>query len=630
MKVPYKIDIHHHAVPPTVAEIFAHLGNTKMGGINVPSFNPTEDIAFMDRAQIKTAIVCLSDVGDTFKEEANATRIARAANDYYAQLKQDYPGRYGAFATLPLPHVNRAKQELVYALDDLQLDGVMLLSNFEGVYLGDPKFDEIMAELDKRKSVVFVHPGKTPENSAKDALSFPEFMLEFVFDTSRAITNMIVNKIPERYPNIRFIFAHMGGTVPYLIERMTLGVVNVRHYNPNISAETQEKIDRFSTVLGRMLPMDIISERTAHVQKALKGFYFDTAVSSAAPTIQAVKDVAGLDHIVFGTDFSYAPEVVNQISQRLLEKSSLTEDEKNAVGTNALALFPQFKQLLKVERKKINMNSLTTNTLTPTEQTAFITLKAHAADAKSKHSILNDQNSLSIMKSVDFDFSKIQGSKKMDMKEQFGTVIRGKIIDGWVTNFIATNPSAVVVDLGCGLDNRSERITLPAGVDWFNVDLAGIIQLRNHFYADSSNKHNITVDVDDVTWLSQLPPNRPVIFIADGFIPFVKTDYFIKLLNAITQTCPQGEFVMNGYTRFAAKALPHVRGIKDLGVKVSPGFDDPHQIEAWAPKMHFKEQERLVDSRYIEYMPFGYRLQCKITRLPGLNKLDIGVLRYKF
>lgn len=343
MKTPYKIDIHHHVIPAAVAEIFAQLGNTKMGGINVPAFNPEEDLAFMDRAQIQTAIVSLSDVGDTFKKEADAKRIARTSNEFYAQLRQDYPGRYGAFATLPLPHIDAARQELIYALDDLQLDGVMLLSNFEGVYLGNPKFDDIMAELNKRRAIVFVHPGKTPEDSAKDALSFPEFMLEFVFDTSRAITNMIVNKIPERYPNIRFIFAHMGGTVPYLVERITLGVVNVRHYNPNISADAQEKIDRFSTALGRVLPMDVVSERTAHVQKALKSFYFDTAVSSAAPTIQAVKDFAGLEHIVFGTDFSYAPEVVNQISQRLLDKSGLSDDEKSAVGTNAYALFPQFR-----------------------------------------------------------------------------------------------------------------------------------------------------------------------------------------------------------------------------------------------------------------------------------------------
>ncbi|HJP81725.1 MAG TPA: amidohydrolase family protein [Candidatus Saccharimonadales bacterium] len=344
MKSPYKIDIHHHVIPSTVAEIFAELGNTKMGGIKIPSFDPKEDLAFMDRAQIKTAIVSLSDVGDTFKHEANARRIARAANEYYADLRKEHPGRYGAFATLPLPYIESAKQELRYALDELQLDGVMLLSNFEGTYLGDTKFDTVMAELNKRNTVVFVHPGKTPENSAKAALSFPEFMLEFVFDTSRAITNMIVNRIPERYPNIRFIFAHMGGTIPYLLERITLGVVNVRHYNPNISASAQEKIDRVSTVVGRVLPMDIVSERTAHVKKALKSFYFDTAVSSSAPTIQAVKSFTGLTHIVFGTDFSYAPEVVNQISQRLLDKSGLSEDEKRMVATNAYALFPQFNK----------------------------------------------------------------------------------------------------------------------------------------------------------------------------------------------------------------------------------------------------------------------------------------------
>lgn len=93
---------------------------------------------------------------------------------------------------------------------------------------------------------------------------------------------------------------------------------------------------------------------------------------------------------------------------------------------------------------------------------------------------------------------------------------------------------------------------------------------------------------------------------------------------------PEGEFVMNGYTKLAAKALPHVRGIEDLGVKTYAGFNNPRQIETWAPDMHFAEQRRLVDSPYVDRMPFGYKLQCKITRLPGLNTLDIGALRYTF
>lgn len=276
------------------------------------------------------------------------------------------------------------------------------------------------------------------------------------------------------------------------------------------------------------------------------------------------------------------------------------------------------------------MNHLATSALTPTEQTAFITLKAHAADAQSQHPILNDQKSIAIKEAVDFDFSKIQGSKKMDMKEQFGTVIRGKILDEWVANFVTAHPDAVIVDLGCGFDNRQERINLPSSVDWFNVDLDGIIQLRDSVYPSSANIHNMTVAANDVFWLSKLPAGRPTLFIADGFMPFVETRQFINLLNAITTTCKEGEFIMNGYTKLAAAALPRVRGIKDLGVQTYPGFDSPHQIEDWAPAMHLKEQRRLVDSPYVEYMPFGYRLQCKITRLPGLNKLDIGVLRYAF
>lgn len=336
----YRVDVHHHAIPPEVLKLFSDLGINKMGGVSISPFDPNQTLKFMDHALIKTSVVCLSDVGSSFEEEENAVIIAKKSNQFYYQLRKSYNGRFGAFATLPLPYVESSIDELKHALDTLDLEGVMMLSNNNGVYLGDPSLDPIMKELNKRKAVVCVHPSQSPGFQESKTLKFPGFLLDFVFDTTRAITNMVFNKTVKKYPNIKFIFAHMGGTAPYLMERIALGMLESQHH----TLSSEKMIDIATSVMSPVT----IEETLTHVNKTLSSFYYDTALSSAPATISAVKRLAGVEHIVFGSDYKYAPEPVEKLSTRfLMDNPNITEEDMKLIErNNALRLLPHLKDNL--------------------------------------------------------------------------------------------------------------------------------------------------------------------------------------------------------------------------------------------------------------------------------------------
>jgi predicted TIM-barrel fold metal-dependent hydrolase len=177
---PHRIDVHHHFLPPEYLEAGRREGTSFGGGALIPDWD-----------------------------------LARA--------RADQPARFGGFACLPLPETAAACAELEYALDTLDLDGVLLMSSSEGRYPGDPGFEELFAELARRRAVVFIHPTIAPPGSKVPQLDLPEFMAEFVFDTTRCVANLLYSGTLERYPEIRFIVAHAGDTVPFLAGRLALG-----------------------------------------------------------------------------------------------------------------------------------------------------------------------------------------------------------------------------------------------------------------------------------------------------------------------------------------------------------------------------------------------------------------------
>jgi predicted TIM-barrel fold metal-dependent hydrolase len=222
----------------------------------------------MERYGIDRAIISTGPPGALGQPE-----LARVANEGLAEIARD--PRFAALATLPLPDVEGALAELTYALDALQLSGVMLLSNVAGTYLGDPALDPLLTELDRRRAYVFVHPGFPPHDLP---LPHPVWLYEFPFDTVRALANLIYSGALERFPRIRFQIAHLGGAAPMLAHR----IASLADREPQ---------------LARQSPAGAI--------EYLRRLYYDTGLADNAPALAATLELTSVDHVVFGTDWPY-------------------------------------------------------------------------------------------------------------------------------------------------------------------------------------------------------------------------------------------------------------------------------------------------------------------------------------
>lgn len=216
-----KIDVHHHILPENYISKLKEIGITEAIGVSFPEWSPEKSLSFMKKVGIDTAITSISAPGVCFKDDDYSRSLARLCNDEMAGLKSNYPGKFGGFASVPLPDIDSALDEIRYALDDLRLDGVCLMTHYGGKYLGCMEFNEIFDELNARKAVVYIHP--TDPTSTYDAgLKISNALIEAPFETTRAVTNLIYSGTTDRCPNIRYILSHGGGTVPYLAWRIAL------------------------------------------------------------------------------------------------------------------------------------------------------------------------------------------------------------------------------------------------------------------------------------------------------------------------------------------------------------------------------------------------------------------------
>ncbi len=278
MKKSNIIDVHHHILPEMYTSSLAKIGISTTNGAPFPKWSARRSIDIMDRNGIQTAITSISAPGVFFGDMQFAVRLARQCNEFSAGLIADYPGRFGGFGILPLPDTDASLAEISYALDTLKLDGIALLSNTSGVYLGDPQFDDIYSELNRRKAVVFIHPTE-PEGKNFPKMNIPPSFLEFVFDTTRAVASLIQHNTIRRYPDIRFIVAHGGGTAPYLEKKMAL-IAQISGWQSEQAVSQLQRI------------------------------YYDTALSTSTYTLALLSELTGEDKIVFGSDTSFAPEFV--------------------------------------------------------------------------------------------------------------------------------------------------------------------------------------------------------------------------------------------------------------------------------------------------------------------------------
>jgi predicted TIM-barrel fold metal-dependent hydrolase len=275
-----KIDVHHHVAPPDYVSALADMGITSAGGRPFPLWDLDENLAFMDRHGIEMAMLSVSAPGVFFGDRGRAKELARTCNEYLAELVSEHPRRFGAFAVLPLPDVEAATDELAYALDTLGLDGVGLLSGVDGRYMGDPAYDALFDELNRRRAVVFLHP-HTPDEDESPGFRLPASLLEFVFETTRAVSTLLFSGTLERCPDFRLILPHAGGTVPYITLRLCLG--------------------QFWPGLQEHVPQGV----PAYLQR----LYYDAALSSAPFALRSLQELVDDSHILFGSDYPFAPEL---------------------------------------------------------------------------------------------------------------------------------------------------------------------------------------------------------------------------------------------------------------------------------------------------------------------------------
>jgi 6-methylsalicylate decarboxylase len=305
-----RIDVHNHMVPADYLNWLHEQGVTDAAGWHLPEWNTALAIDTMDQRGIATGILSLSVPGTHLGDAVGATTWAQRVNETAAECVKDHPDRFGFFATLTLPDVDGAVAAAQYAFDELSADGVVLLANSRGCYLGSSGFDPLMAELDRRAAVVFVHPNQLPGPAAA---GIPPVEADFLLDTTRAAINLVRNDIPGRYPAIRFVLAHAGGFVPYAAHRLALGI---------------------SATTGRE-PTTVLA--------AFRSFYFDTALSSTADTLACLLGFAAPDHVLYGSDWPFAPDsAVSYFAAELDSAQALTSQQRHDIDRgNALQLFPR-------------------------------------------------------------------------------------------------------------------------------------------------------------------------------------------------------------------------------------------------------------------------------------------------
>ena len=310
----FTVDIHHHVLPDFFWRA-TNEGDSPVGGIAPPPWSPAAALSFLDDAGIDVAVTSISTPGVHLGDDGAARTLARRCNEFSANLIRDHPARFAGFACLPLPDVDGALAELAYALDTLELDGVVVFSNARGVYLGDRSLSPLFEELQRRGAVVFVHPNPSPDPTAH-RLGLPDSLIDFPADTTRAIAQLLYSNTFARTADVKYVLSHAGGTVPYLAGRFGI-------------------VDEMGAIPGG-------AERLSAAE-TFRNLYFDTALSWSDPVLTMLRSVVGLDHVVFGSDYPYLRrDLAVGCRQHIEESVVLTGSERASIlGGTASRLIPR-------------------------------------------------------------------------------------------------------------------------------------------------------------------------------------------------------------------------------------------------------------------------------------------------
>ncbi len=300
------LDVHAHYLPDFYRDALVASGHTRPDGMPaIPEWSAVEHVAVMDRLGIATSLLSVSSPGVHLGDGAGAT-LARAVNEAGRQAVVDHPGRFGLLASLPLPDVDAAMAEIAHCADHLAVDGFVLLTHVDGVYLGDPSLEPVVAELARRRLPLFVHP-TSPPCWEHTSLGRPRPMLEFLLDTTRAVVNLVLNGVVARYPELEVIVPHAGATLP-----------------------VADRVAAFAFTLDVDPSVDVLRD--------LARLHFDVAGFPLPRQLDALLALTTLEHLHYGSDWPFTPEfVVAMTAERLGADASLVD----ALRANTARLFPR-------------------------------------------------------------------------------------------------------------------------------------------------------------------------------------------------------------------------------------------------------------------------------------------------
>jgi predicted TIM-barrel fold metal-dependent hydrolase len=308
---PFRIDVHHHLSSPG---FIAEIAGRRTGQAPLMKWTVGQSLDDMDKGGVATSILSISEPGVFFGNFDAARKLARETNDFGAKLIAEHPGRFGMFATVPLPDVEGSLREIEYALDTLKLDGICMMTDYQGKFLGDGAFKPVMEELNRRKAVVYTHPFRNDccRNLVPDVF---EPLIELGTDTTRTIASLLFSGSAEQFPDIKWIFSHAGGTAPYLMQRFTYYFAARKDLQPRLPKGPAFYMERF---------------------------YYDTANAMTIHPLAALTKLVKPTQIVFGTDYPFL--TAKATAEGLREVGLFGAADLQAIErANAAGMMPRYK-----------------------------------------------------------------------------------------------------------------------------------------------------------------------------------------------------------------------------------------------------------------------------------------------
>jgi 6-methylsalicylate decarboxylase len=305
------IDVHAHYLPESYRAALHDNGHDRPDGFpHIPAWSADEHVAVMDRLGIATSLLSISSPGVHLADDATARDRAREMNEAGRRAVVDHPGRFGLFASLPLPDVDAAIAEIAYCCDRLDVVGFAVLTNVRGTYLGDAAFQPVFRELDRRGARLFIHP-TSPACWEHTSFERPRPMLEFFFDTTRTVVDLVLNGTIARHPGIEFIVPHAGATLPLVADRVSM----------------------FSRLLAVDPAVDVLRD--------LGRLHFDLAGFPIPRQLDALLTLTTLEHLHYGSDYPFTPELAAAMArERVAEAGDPPGSLLDALRANTERLFP--------------------------------------------------------------------------------------------------------------------------------------------------------------------------------------------------------------------------------------------------------------------------------------------------